>query len=396
MNRRRVITLVAAAAVVVAALVWGFMPRPVPVDLAAAGRGPMVVTVDEEGKTRVKDRYVVSAPVNGYVRRIDLDVGDPVEAGAVIAVMEPRRAPVLDPRSRAEAEARVAAASSRLDAAREGLAAARADAELAEADLERTTRLFEGGYVPRDVLDAAEARARRTSAVLRSADFNVDVAAHELAAARVALKNFGAGFADGVVDVSSPVDGRVLKVFRESEGAAPEGEPLVEVGDPSALEVESDLLSEDSVRVRPGSRVLFTRWGGDETLEGAVRVVEPAGFTKISALGVEEQRVLVISDITSPVEVWQRLGDGYRVEASFVVWEGSDVLQVPASALFRYGDGWAVFVYEDGRAVRRAVEAGHTTGLATEILSGVSEGEMVITHPDDAIDDGVRVEPRGS
>jgi HlyD family secretion protein len=394
---RRKIVVLAAAALVVLAVAWGFMPKPVPVDIAEATRGAMSVTVVEEGKTRVMDRFEISAPVAGFARRIELDVGDPIKKGQVLAELEPLRSEVLDPRSHAEATARVEAAKAALSAADNNAAAAKAEADYAEAEFNRVSNLHEGGYVSGDRFDRAEADYRHTQADLQSAEFAVKVAAFELEAARTALRYSGAG--DGTkglkkVSIKSPVQGSVLKVLHESEGKVDAGEALISIGDPRAIEVEVDVLSDDAVRIKPGMRVLFERWGGDEPLEGEVRSVEPAGFTKISALGVEEQRVWVISDITSPQEAWERLGDGYRVEASFILWEGKDVLQVPESSLFRHKGGWAVFVMENGRARLRPVELGHRSGLAAELVSGVKEGEKVITHPDDAIEDGTRVKQR--
>ncbi|MDV3238581.1 MAG: efflux RND transporter periplasmic adaptor subunit [Gammaproteobacteria bacterium] len=387
------------ALALVAALVWGFMPRPVPVDVAAAGRGPLRVTVEEEGRTRVIDRYVVSAPVAGYVQRIQLRVGDAVVQCQTLAELEPLRSAVLDPRSRAEAEARVAAAQAAVLAAEQTARAAVADAQIAQKDYERRKALFKDGRISREEHDRAEAAARRAEATRRSSAFAVEVARHELEAARTALEYSAAQSAGAAaperVAVQSPVAGRVLRVLRESEGVVASGQPLIEIGDPAALEVEIEVLSADAVRIRPGMRVEFSRWGGDGILEGRVRVIEPTGFTKVSALGVEEQRVLVIADITSPPEQWSRLGDGYRVEASFILWEGDDVLQIPASALFRHGDGWAVFTLDAGRAHLAPVTVGHSNGFAAQIVDGMTEGAPVIVHPSDAIADGVRVAPRG-
>jgi len=393
----RKIWLAAVAAVVLGAVMYGFVPRPVPVEVAEAKRGPLAVTVEEEGRTRVKDRFVISAPVAGFARRIGLEAGDRVAKGDVVAVLEPLRAQALDPRSRDEARARLRAAEAALEAARQRARAAGADAGYAASELARVKALEEKGFASRDDMERAEAAARRTAADLRSAEFNAEVAAFDVEAARSALRFYGAegpGEGQREVLVRAPVDGLVLKVYRKSEGAVAAGQELVEVGDPKALEVEADLLSDDSVRVGPGTRVLMERWGGEPALEGRVRVVEPGGFTKVSALGVEEQRVRVISDIVSPRELWERLGDGYRVDASFVVWEGQDVLQAPTSALFRHGDGWAVFVVEGKRARLRAVQAGHRSGLYAEIASGLKEGETVITHPDRSVEDGVRVRRR--
>jgi HlyD family secretion protein len=397
MTAKRNLVLILVGLAILAALVAAFMPRPVAVDVATAYRGDFTVTVEEEGKTRVIDRFVVSAPVAGFARRGELDVGDQVERGDRLMSLEPLRSDVLDPRSRAEAEARVAAAQASLLAAEQNATAARADSEFAASELRRKERLRDDRTISEEELDRAESQARAAAATLRSAEFAVDVAGHELEAARTALKFSAASGeleAPEMVAINAPVSGRVLAVIRESEGVVTAGQSLVEIGDPEALEVEVDVLSMDAVRIDVGTPVRFVRWGGDDPLEGVVRVVEPAGFTKISALGVEEQRVLVISDITSAREEWRRLGDGYRVEARFVLWEGSDILQVPTSAVFRRGDGWAVYVIEDGRAVVRAVTPGRRTGLAVQIEDGLSEGDEVVIHPSDDVEDGVRIRIR--
>ncbi|AKU14489.1 efflux transporter, RND family, MFP subunit [Azoarcus sp. CIB] len=383
---------------IVAAIAWGlyagFRPQPVVVEFGEAVRAPLRVAVEQEGRTRVGDRYVVTAPVDGYARRIELDVGDAIEAGAPLVALEASRSAVLDARRSAEAEARVAAAQANLSAVEQRVKAAEAGAALAGKELVRMRRLRAAGHVTGEAEDRALAEDERAGSDLRSARFTVATARHELEAARTALGYAAAGGKSEPVLVRAPVAGQVLKIPRKSEGAVEAGQPLVEIGDPRVLEVEVDVLSADAVRIRPGTRVLFERWGGDGALEGKVRVVEPAGFTKVSALGVEEQRVWVIADFTSPAGQWQRLGDGYRVEASFMLWEGEDVLQVPASALFRDGDGWAVFAVEDGRAVRRRVDTGQRNGLAAQVIGGLKEGDRVIVHPDDRLSDGVKVSGR--
>ena len=397
MRKSRWIIVIAISIAVILAIVYGFIPRPVPVDIAKALRGPLTVTIEEEGKTRVKDRFVISAPVSGFMRRIELDVGDHVKKGQVVVELEPLRSAVLDPRSRAEAEAAVSAAEASLKAAEENARASAANAEYAKSNHERIKKLFDEGYASKDALEQAESEAKRTEANRLSAEAAVKVARFELDKARTALRysaaegvtNYGR-----IVAVRTPINGRVLKIHHESEGVVNSGEPLIDIGDPSKLEVKVELLSADAVKIKIGTPVFFERWGGDPALSGKVRVIEPAGFTKISSLGVEEQRVLVIADITSIPESWQRLGDGYRVDARFIIWEGKDVLQVPASALFRKGEGWAVFVVKNRRAHLRQVEIGNRTGLVAEIVSGISEGEMVITHPDESIEDGTRVRPR--
>ncbi|MDH3915959.1 MAG: HlyD family efflux transporter periplasmic adaptor subunit [Chromatiales bacterium] len=397
MTGKRTLVLLTMAAAIVAAVVAAFMPRPIAVDVVEVRRDVLTVTVEEEGKTRVIDRFAVSAPVAGFARRVELDVGDIVAKGDRLMSLEPLRSDVLDPRSRAEAEARVAAAQASLRAAEQKAKAARADSEFADSELRRKERLRDDRTISEEELDRAASQARAAAANLRSAEFAVDVAGHELEAARTALK-YSAATGDPeateMVAINAPVSGRVLAVVRESEGVVTAGQSLVEIGDPEALEVEVDVLSMDAVKIAVGTRVRFLRWGGQAPLEGVVRVVEPTGFTKISALGVEEQRVLVISDITSPRQEWQRLGDGYRVEASFVLWEGSDILQVPTSALFRHGGGWAVFVAGGGRAGIRSVTPGRRSGLAVQILDGLEAGEAVIIHPSDDVTDGVRLRVR--
>jgi HlyD family secretion protein len=383
--------------VIIALLAWGFWPQPVLVEAVAAMRAPLAVSIEEEGRTRVIDRYIVSAPVDGVACRVQLEVGDAVEQGQVLLGITPLESQVLDPRSRAQAKARVSAAGSALRAAQEEAQAATAAQEYAATELERLQPLIEEGLIARDAFNRAETEAKTSAAAKRSADFNVDVAGYDLEAARTLLQ-YSAATASGIpaerVPVRAPIDGRILKVQHECEGAVRTGDPLLEVGDPTALEIEVDVLSADAVKIKPGMQVLFDRWGGEQPLQGRVRNIEPVGFTKISALGVEEQRVLVISDFTSHGEQWQRLGDGYRVEAHFILWQEDDVLQVPASSLFRYKQGWAVFVIDGNRASRREIKVGQRNGLNAQILAGVATGEMVINHPSDAVEDGRSVKQR--
>ena len=391
---RRRLGLLGFCALVVLAIVWGFMPQPVPVETAAVVRGPLQVTVEEEGKTRVVDHFVISAPVAGFLRRVELDVGDSVKRGQELLTLDPLRSTVLDPRARAQAQARVTTTQAALKGAQENVVAAAADARYWESQLARVRELHEAGAISDEELNQTEADARRTSANLRSAEFSVEVARSELQAARTTLRHSAAqqsGQPAETVAVHAPISGSVLKVLRESEGVVSRGEPLLEIGNPRLLEVQVELLSADAVRAGPGTRVILERWGGEGPLEARVRVVEPFGFTKISALGVEEQRVLVIADIVSPPEEWEKLGDGYRVETKFILWEEDEVLQVPSSALFRRGDQWAVFVVDGEFARLRNVQLGRRSGLTAQILSGVEAGELVITHPDDSVEAGVRV-----
>jgi HlyD family secretion protein len=389
--------LAAIAVAIAAGLVYGFRPQPVSVDVATAMRQPLQVTVEQEGKTRVVDRYVVASPVAGYTRRINLDVGDSVRQGQALAWLEPRRSDVLDARRQAEARAHVAAAEARLNAAQQRVEAAQADAELAKTELARIRQLRAENNTSQGDEDRALAAMRRTEAEQRSAQFAAKVAQHELDAARTALQYAGAAPGGGTLEhvvIRSPVMGRVLKIQHQSEGPVDVGEPLLEIGNPRTLEVEIDVLSADAVRIQSGTPVLFERWGGEQPLRGAVRTVEPTGFTKISALGVEEQRVWVIADITSPPDEWERLGDGYRVEASFILWEENDVLQIPDSALFRDGENWSVFTVRDDQAVKQAIEVGQRNGISAQILTGLQAGDEVITHPDDKISNGVVVQRR--
>ena len=394
--RRRIIWLIVLL-LIVAALIYGFRPQPRLVNVAEVVRTPMQVSVEEEGKTRVIDRYMISAPVAGITCRVDLDIGDYVKKNQLLVTIEPLRAQALDPRSRAEAEYRVAATQASLHAAEQNAQSAQAEMELANKALNRLKALANKGHIALDRLDQATTLVRSFTAAKRSADFAVDVARHELDAAATALEYAGAKGElnpSTTVPVRAPVSGRVLKIQQQCEGVVTPGQPLLELGDTQSLEIVTDVLSSDAIKVKPGMRVIFNRWGGEEPLQGQVRTVEPVGFTKVSALGVEEQRVLVISDITSDSKQWQNLGDGYRVEARFILWEENDILQIPASALFRVKDGWAVFVMENDKAKRRSVNVGKQNGLSAQIIKGLKGGEKVITHPDDTIEEDIAVKQR--
>jgi HlyD family secretion protein len=409
---KRWLWIILLIVLVLAGAFYAMRPQPVIVDAATVERKPLRVTVEEEGKTRIRDRFVVSAPVAGYVRRLRWKEGDRVKAGDVAAVLEPLRADVLDTRTREMNEARLRAAEAgarvvqaRLATAEEQAHAAAADAEYWGQQLRREQGLAKSGDIPQERLARTRTEADRTMAARRAAEnviattrVEIEQARAEVEAARAALLNPATrtqSRSGDVVSVRWPVSGRVLKVVKESEGVVQAGEPLVELGNVRGLEVQVEVLSVDAVKIKPGSPVEFTRWGGDHPLQGSVRVVEPAGFTKVSALGVEEQRVRVIADITSPEDQWQRLGEGYRVEAIFILWQGERVLQAPASALFRNVDQWHVFVVENSLARRRAVQIGHRNGLAAEILSGLKEGDVVIAHPDETVEDGKKVAARG-
>lgn len=382
---------------IIVLLLWGFWPQPVLVEVIAAKRAPLTITIEEEGRTRVVDRYVVSAPVDGVACRQQLNVGDVVTKGQVLLGITPLESQVLDPRSREQTKAQVAAAKSALHAAEQQAKAAEASAKLAVIEHQRLKPLAEKGVISTDAYDKAATVVETAAAAQRSANFQIEVARYELQSANSVLEytiadRLAAKEEPAVrVPVVSPIDGRVLKVTRQCEGPVRTGDILLEVGDPTVLEIEVDVLSADAVQIKPGMKVLFDRWGGEQPLEGLVSIIEPVGFMKVSALGVEEQRVLVISDFTSPAKQWQRVGDGYRVEASFILWHQDDVLQVPASSLFRYKNGWALFVVENGHAKRRLVEVGQRNGLVAQIVDGIYEGDRVVNHPSDDVDDGVRV-----
>lgn len=391
LRKHPVISVVAITLVLL--LGWGFWPQPVLVEVKQVVRAPLTVAIEEEGRTRVIDRYVIAAPVSGVTCRVNLNVGDTVEQDQVLLSITPLDSQILDARSLAQARAKVEAAKSALRAAEERARAAAASAQLARNELQRLQPLMERNLISRDAYDKAVAADNTAAANQRSANFNVEVARYELSAAESVIdyKTAEAPQTAERIKVRSPITGRILKVDHKCAGPVTTGEPLMEVGDPSVLEVEVDVLSADAVKIKPGMEVLFERWGGDQPLQGRVRNVEPVGFTKTSALGVEEQRVLVISDFTSPAEQLQSLGDGYRVEARFILWHEDDVLQVPASSLFRYNNGWALFVVKDNRAQRQIVEVGQRNGLTAQIIDGVEQGEMVINHPNDDVDDGVSV-----
>ncbi len=380
-------------------LTYSFWPRPVEVDVARASRGSLRVTVDEDGKTRIKERYVVSAPLAGQLQRITLRAGDSVVAGkTLLAVIEPGDPALLDDRSRAQAEARVKAAEASRKQAVSRLDRARVAYNLSKNELHRIRQMVVGRDTTYQDLEAAEHKERMAQEDMKTSQFAIKIADFELDLARAALMRTrprSPGDADSWrFEIHAPVSGRVLRVFQESLTTVTAGQQLLEVGDPSDLEIEVDVLSSDAVKIARGAKVILEHWGGDTPLGGQVRVVEPSGFMKRSALGVEEQRVNVIIDFVDPPEKRSRLGDAYRVEARIVIWSAEDVLKVPSGCLFRRGDDWAIFAIEDGRAELRRVVVGRSNALETEITSGLDAGAVVILHPSDKIQPGIRVVPR--
>jgi HlyD family secretion protein len=320
-----------------------------------------------------------------------------VRKGEAVATVAPVSPSPLDARSRAEAEAGVATARAALGGARAQRERAQAALALAQSELTRHRELAEQQVVSRQLLEAKETEASASAEGARAAEFAVARAEHELEMAQACLLQAGGGASPGrAIELRSPIDGVVLKRLRESEGVVAAGTPLLEVGDPQRLEIVSDLLSTDAVKVPPGAPVLLEQWGGEKPLRARVRRVEPSGFMKISALGVEEQRVNVVMDFEDPLEAWAALGDGYRVEVRIVIWQGQDVVKIPVSSLFRRGDDWTVFAVDGGRARLRGLEVGRRNGVEAEVRSGLREGETVVLHPSDTLKDGDRVMRRAS
>jgi HlyD family secretion protein len=385
-----VVVVVLAAALLI---VRGLWPKPVIVDVARVGRGPFRVTVDEDGRTRVKDRHLVAAPLSGHLARLELHPGDHVEAGAVLARIVPLEPPLIDARTRAELESRLGGARAAHKQAEASVARSEAASEQAERARARVAALLERGAAAPGDLERAELAARTRAKELESARFGVRAADHEVAMAEAMLSR-AQGSAQAARDefvIRSPLAGRVLKVMRESEGPVAAGQSLVELGDPQALEIVVDVLTSDAVGIRPGAKVVLRGWGGEAPLAGRARLVEPSAFSRVSALSVEEQRVNVIVDPEGPPALRAELGDGWRVEAEISVWETASAISVPASAEFRDDVGWAVFVVRAGRAHQVQVGLGRRGRLALEVTEGLGEGDVVILHPSDRVRDGEAV-----
>ena len=391
LKNKKLIGSVLVVAAIVAVAMW---PQSMEVSIVRAERGAMQVTVDEDGETRVRDRFLVTAPVSGRVHRIEIEPGDKVVRGkTVLARITPAESPLLDPRTRGELQAAVEAATASVGQARAERQRAVTALERARSTLRRQQELMKAGAIASDDLEAAETAVASAEDAVRAAEFSERRTEGELQLARARLS---APSASGrSVDVLAPIDGTILKRLRESEGVVPVGEPLLEIGEPGRMEIVADLLSTDAVRVSPGAEVLVEQWGGGHTLHGRVRRVEPSGFMKVSALGVEEQRVNVVIDFADPSEA-ARLGDGYRVEVRIVLWKDDDVLKVPVGGLFRQGEGWAVFVVDEGRVRRQTVQLGQRNENDGQITSGLEAGATIVLHPPDTLTDGTRVTVRES
>ena len=364
-------------------LAAGLWPKPVPVETALVAKGPLRATVNEEGKTRIRQRFTVSAPVTGQLRRITLDPGDAVTAGeTVVAVIEPVLPLLLDVRSRTAAEARRDAAVARLDTARRALV-------WATSERERFEKLFAEQVVSIQEVEAARWRQESAEGEAAAAESALRQAEAELS--EVAGGHPASAAPPQPVEVKAPASGAVLRLFEENARVVSAGQPLLEIGDPTDLEVVIEVLSRDGATLSPGTPVELVQWGDNRPLRAQVRRVEPAAFTKVSALGVEEQRVRVIADFVDPPEARRGLGDQFRVDARIILWEDPEVLKVPAGALFRRGDQWQVFVVSEGRARLRAVEPGRSSGTETQIRNGLEAGMGVILYPGDGVHDGRRV-----
>ena len=387
----------AIGAVLLGAIVFGFMPKPIAVEIATVGTAPLTVSVLEEGKTRIRHRYTISPPIGGFLNRVELRAGAPIEKGkTVLATIQPQLASFLDPRSRAEAEARVKGAESARRRAEAEVERAREALALAEKERVRAADLKAKGVASQKEFDIANSQAAMSGRELRAAEFALEVAGFERAQADAALMQAQSP-GDAVakpVEIIAPVNGFVLSVFEESARVMAQGTPVMEVGDPADLEAEIELLSSDAVGVRPGAPVTIEQWGGGAPLRGSVTLVEPGGYTKISALGVEEQRVKVRVNFTDPIPPEHPLGDRFRVEARIVTWQSDRVLQVPTGALFRRGGDWMAFLFDGGKARLTKVEIVHNNGVAAEVVSGLSEGRRVLLHPPDTVTDGAAVKQR--
>lgn len=400
----RNVLIIAAFAAIAVTLFMTFTPKPAEVDLGQVRRGDLTITIDEEGRTKVRETYVVSTPVAGQLLRVQVHPGDLViKRKTVVAQMRPTNPVVLDSRSREQASAAVAASLAALRVARANLGAAAASQELANIDFERTRSLFASGISSEVALQRARGSLQASQATRETAEASIEMREAEVANARanlVGLDNLGLDRINGEakgdeIPLYSPIDGRILQVIQESETTLPAGAPIVKIGDiASGLEVEVELISSDAVQVTIGDRVILRDWGGPNSLLGEVRRIDPFGITKYSALGVEEQRVRIEITLLTPAERRAALGHGYRLEAAIIIWEATNILTVPASALFRERGQWSVFVEQEGIAQLTDVDVGKSDGLLTEVISGLNEADMVVLYPSAAIENGSIIAPR--
>lgn len=389
-------TLIWGTLLVAVGLVASFalFPKPVEVEVARATLGPLRVTVQEDGKTRIREKYIVSAPVAGRVSRIELKPGDRCSVETLLAVILPSEPTMLDARARAEASARVQAAEATRLRAISSEEQAKIDLELNQSKFQRAQSLLPSQAISQDEFDVLKAQTQACAQAIKTARFDVEISQYELEMAQAAAKQFAKDDEQSLAapfEIFAPITGKVLRVFEESSKVVTVGQPLLEVGDPQNLEIEIDLLSTDAVRVQPGAELTIEHWGGDSPLAGNVRVIEPAAFTKISSLGVEEQRVNIIADINEPPERIASLGDGYRIEARITVDQLAQALLIPNSALFRHNRQWHVLTVVDGRAELRQVSIGLQNETYTQIVKGIEADEPVIVYPSDTLKPGTAV-----
>lgn len=392
-------TLIGGTLVVALGLagVFALVPKPLEVEVATASPMRLRVTVQEDGKTRIREKYIVSAPVAGRLARIELDPGDHCDEQTLLTVILPSDPAMLDSRARVEAEARVQAAQAALARAQSGEKQARIDHDLNLTRLKRAEELMPSKSLSQAEFEVLEAGALASAQAIQTAEFETEIAQFELEMARAAARQFDprdARDAATPFEIYAPISGQVLRVFEESSTVVAMGDPLLELGDARNLEMEVDVLSTDAVRIHPGAELTIEHWGGEAPLQGNVRVIEPGAFTKISSLGVEEQRVNVIADFNEPPDRLSSLGDGYRIEARITVAVSEDALCIPNSALFRHQREWHVLAIEGGRAVLRQVEIGLQNDSHTQVLSGLQSGQQVIVYPDDTLEPGAAVQPR--
>jgi HlyD family secretion protein len=392
MRTRNKIALAVIAVLVAALVAWALRPQPIAVEVAEVTRGVFEQTVVDDGKTRVRDRYVISAPLAGRVERITLDAGDTVRHGQSVALLTPTVPAFLDARTERELRERIGAAEAQAARARAETQKVLAQRDQAAADVKRQAKLAESGFVSATVREQAELALRTAERSVDAARFAEEAARHDLAQARAALARYRSGSAGPKWEVTSPVNGSVLKVVQKSEGAVALGAPLLEVADARSLEAVVDVLSQEAVAIRPGMPARMEIGIGVPPVRALVRLVEPAAFTKISALGVEEQRVNIVFDFDGPLDKVWTIGDGFRVEAHIVTHRVEDAVKVPVGALFREGEGWAVFVADGGRAVRRSVKVPRRSGAEAMVEEGLKPGDRVVVYPSDALRDGSRLE----
>lgn len=387
---------------IAAGFFYALAPKPILVDTAVISRHPLKVTVDEEGETRIREIYVVSAPIGGKVRRSPREVGDEaIMDKTLVAVIQPEDPSFLDIRTRRELEATVAAAAASIVLTQSEIRRAKSELEFARSDLKRANSLAGRGTISQRTLEKAALEVQVREAGVAEAEANLELRKRQLDSAKAKLigpeqPNAVDTGSSCCVEVRAPENGLVLKIHSESEQIVQSGAPLLEIGDPHDLEIVVDLLSTDAVKVKPGAEAQIEGWGGPGILKATVRRVDPAGFTKVSALGIEEQRVNTILDIVDDNGKWTELGHDFRVFVRITVWSSPDTLTVPLSALFRRGQDWAVFRAENGGARLTKVEVGQRNTEMAELLSGLSEGDRVVLHPSDKVDDGVALERRGA